>query len=49
MVVAESLNGHSFMVFSAPPSGSLAPLLSHANDADMNHMSLPFSTEIFEL
>jgi hypothetical protein len=37
------------MVFPAPPSCSLAPLLSDANDGDMDDTSLPFSTQIFEL
>jgi uncharacterized NAD(P)/FAD-binding protein YdhS len=49
MVIAESLNGHSLTVFPATPSGSLVPLLSDANDTDMNDTSLPFSTQIFEL
>jgi hypothetical protein len=37
------------MAFPAPPSGLLAPLLSDANDANMDDTSLPFSTQIFEL
>jgi hypothetical protein len=37
------------MVFPALPSGSLVPLLSGANDADMDDTSLSFSTQIFEL
>jgi uncharacterized NAD(P)/FAD-binding protein YdhS len=49
MVTAESLNGHSSMVFPSPPSGSLVPLLSDANEANMDDPSLPFSTQIFEL
>jgi hypothetical protein len=37
------------MVFPAPLSGSLVPLLSDANDADMDDTNLSFSTQIFEL
>jgi hypothetical protein len=37
------------MVFPAPSSGSLVPLLSDANDANMDDTCLPFSTQIFEL
>jgi hypothetical protein len=37
------------MVFPAPPSGWLVPLLSDANDAHIDDTGLPFSTQIFEL
>jgi hypothetical protein len=37
------------MVFPAPPSDSLVPLLSDVNDTNMDNTSLPFSTQIFEL
>jgi hypothetical protein len=38
-----------FHGLSFAPSGSRVPLLSDADDADMDDISLPFSTQIFEL